>query len=204
MSNTQTNTISSTKARTQRMVSLAVLAAIVIILAVAVAIPLGPLTITLTMVPIIIGAILYGPAGGAFLGLVFGIVVTIQVITGAAGAFSTELLTLNPAATILVVLLKGTAAGFLAGIFFKVFGKFNFYLGVVMAAIIAPITNTGIFSIACLTIFRSLVVSMLGSDTGVFMAFITAFVGVNFLVEFTINVALTPVVVRIIRIVKKS
>ena len=61
---------------TQRLAILAVLTAIVIILQVAVVIPLGPFTVTLTMLPIIIGAILYGPLGGAILGAAFGIVVS--------------------------------------------------------------------------------------------------------------------------------
>ena len=72
---------------TQRLAVLAVLTAIVIILQAAVVIPLGPFTVTLTMLPIIIGAIMYGPLGGAVLGTVFGVVVSIQVLTGAAGAF---------------------------------------------------------------------------------------------------------------------
>ena len=46
---------------TQRLAVLAVLTAIVIILQAAVVIPLGPFTVTLTMLPIIIGAIMYGP-----------------------------------------------------------------------------------------------------------------------------------------------
>ena len=70
------------------------------------------------MLPIIIGAILYGPMGGAILGAAFGIVVSIQVVTGAAGAFSTAMLEFQPAATILVCLLKGIAAGAAAGAFF--------------------------------------------------------------------------------------
>ena len=187
---------------TQRLAVLAVLTAIVIILQVAVVIPLGPFTVTLTMLPIIIGAILYGPMGGAILGAAFGIVVSIQVVTGAAGAFSTAMLEFQPAATILVCLLKGIAARAAAGAFFRLFRRRSFYLGVVMAAVIAPVINTGIFSVACLTIFRSLIENALGTSGNLLFVFLTTFIGLNFLVEFGVNVALTPVVMRILRAVK--
>lgn len=187
---------------TQRLAILAVLTAIVIILQVAVVIPLGPFTVTLTMLPIIIGAILYGPVGGAALGAAFGIVVSIQVVTGAAGAFSTAMLEFQPAATILVCLLKGIAAGAAAGAFFRLFRRRSFYLGVVMAAVIAPVINTGIFSVACLTIFRSLIENALGTSGNLLFVFLTTFIGLNFLVEFGVNVALTPIVMRILRAVK--
>ncbi len=187
---------------TQKLAVLAVLTAIVIILQAAVVIPLGPFTVTLTMLPIIIGAIMYGPLGGAVLGTVFGAVVSIQVLTGAAGAFSTAMLEYQPAATILICLLKGIAAGLAAGAFFRLFRKVSFYFGVVMAAVIAPVVNTGIFSVGCLTIFRSLIQDALGTGSNLLLVFLTTFIGLNFLVEFGINVALTPVVMRIFRAVK--
>lgn len=188
---------------TQRLAVLAVLTAIVIILQAAVVIPLGPFTVTLTMLPIIIGAIMYGPLGGAVLGTVFGVIVSIQVLTGAAGAFSTAMLEYQPAATILICLLKGIAAGLAAGAFFRLFRKGSFYFGVVMAAVVAPVVNTGIFSLGCLTIFRSLIQDALGTGSNnLLLVFLTTFIGLNFLVEFGINVALTPVVIRIFRAVK--
>ncbi|MGI6056677.1 MAG: ECF transporter S component [Bilifractor sp.] len=198
------NSAKRSMSKVQRMTMLAILAAIVIVLQAAVSIPLGPFTITLTLVPIIIGAILDGPAGGAFLGTVFGAVVSIQVITGAAGAFSTMMLEYQPAATILVCILKGTFAGLVSGLFFRLFSRINYYTGVLLAAIIAPIVNTGIFSVAALTIFRGLIAGALGTDQNLLGVFLTTFIGLNFVVEFAINVALTPVIIRILRIVKKD
>ncbi|MCC6094958.1 MAG: ECF transporter S component [Eubacterium sp.] len=198
------NSGTKTRSKVQRMTTMAILAAIVIVLQVAVSVPLGPFTITLTLVPIIIGAILDGPAGGAFLGTVFGIVVSIQVITGAAGAFSTMMLEYQPVLTILTCILKGTCAGLVSGLFFRIFSRFKYYMGVLMAAIIAPIVNTGIFSVAALTIFRSLIVSALGTSQNLLGVFLTTFIGLNFLVEFSVNVALTPVVIRILKAVRKD
>lgn len=198
------DSVNKPRSKVQRMTMLAILAAIVIILQAAVSIPLGPFTITLTLVPIIIGAILDGPAGGAFLGAVFGVVVSIQVITGAAGAFSTMMLEYQPVATILVCILKGTFAGLVSGLFFRLFSRINFYTGVVLAAIIAPIVNTGIFCVTALTIFRGLIAGALGTDQNLLGVFLTTFIGLNFVVEFIINVALTPVIIRILRIVKRD
>lgn len=200
------NVARRTGQRTQRMVTLAVLAALVVVLAVAGAIPVGAFTITLTLVPIVIGAILYGWQGGALLGAIFGMIVSIQVVTGAAGLFSTAMLEYNAFVTIITCVVKGAAAGLLAGLFFGWFSKVNYYLGVVLAAVIAPIANTGIFSVVCLTVFRSLVVNALGTSagSGLLMAFIAGFIGVNFVLELSINVILAPVIMRIVKIVGKG
>ena len=192
--------------RTQRMVTLAVLAALVVVLAVAGAIPVGAFTITLTLVPIVIGAILYGWQGGALLSAIFGVIVSIQVVTGAAGAFSTAMLEYGPLVTIVTCIVKGAAAGLLAGLFFNWFSRINYYLGVILAAVIAPVANTGIFSIVCLTVFRGLVTDALGATagSGLLMAFIAGFIGVNFVIELTINVILAPVIMRIVKIARKG
>lgn len=194
----------NSNANTKRLVTLGILAAIVIILQFAVSIPLGPFTVTLTLVPIIIGAILYGPAGGAILGAIFGIVVSVQVVTGAAGAFSTMMLQQTAIGTLGICILKGLLAGLVAGLLFQAVSKKSYYGGVMAAAIAAPIVNTGIFSIACLTLFKGLVVSALGTEAGLLVAFLTAFIGVNFLVEFLVNVLLVPVIVRILKAVNKN
>jgi UPF0716 family protein affecting phage T7 exclusion len=56
--------------------------------------------------------------------------------------------------------------------------------------------------VGCLTIFRSLIQDALGTGSNLLLVFLTTFIGLNFLVEFGINVALTPVVMRIFRAVK--
>ena len=66
------------------MVQLAVLIAIMLILAFT---PLGylrigPLAISLMTIPVVIGAMILGPAGGAVLGLVFGLTSFYQCFAG--------------------------------------------------------------------------------------------------------------------------
>ena len=76
------------------MVQLAVLIAIMLILAFT---PLGylrigPLAISLMTVPVVIGAMILGPAGGAVLGLVFGLTSFYQCFAGDPfGAFMNTL-----------------------------------------------------------------------------------------------------------------
>ena len=66
-----------------RLTSLALLAALVVVLqTVASGIRIGPVPISLTLVPIVVGAILFGPGAGAGLGAVFGVVCLIAGITG--------------------------------------------------------------------------------------------------------------------------
>lgn len=192
--------------RTQRLVGTAVLVALIIVLqTVGSGIHFGPFTPTLSLVPIIIGAVLFGPLVGAGLGLVFSVVVLIAVISG-ADAGSAMMFTQNPAATVLICLLKGTAAGFFAGLVADSVAKKNLTLAVVLAAIVAPVTNTGLFCIGMLLCFQNLLLQW-GEASGFTNSFVYIFVGLigmNFIVELVIDIVLSPVIVRIISILKKN
>ena len=67
-----------------RMVGIAVLAALVVVLQLlSSVIKIGTVSITLTLIPIVVGAAFYGPGAGAILGTVFGLVVYINSAAGA-------------------------------------------------------------------------------------------------------------------------
>ena len=195
------------KTRIQRLVGTAVLAALVIVLQFFVSIPIGMFTITLTLVPIMIGAILYGPATGALLGGLFGGAVSIQVVTGAAGAISFAMFEYTPAVTILLCLLKGIAAGLASGLVYRALEKLGRkYVGTILAAVVCPIVNTGIFAIGMLVFYRTLLdgwaIDFQFANAISFL--MIGMIGLNFVVEFAINVALIPAVLRVITIVKKK
>ncbi len=187
----------------------AILAALVMILQFFVVIPVGAFNITLTLVPIIIGAILFGAGSGAILGFVFGGVVAIQVVTGAAGALSTLMFTEYPFITIFLCILKGTMAGLLPGIIHSAMSKTNFNkLGTILSAISAPLVNTGIF-VAGLYIFYSSVINGFIVDNGLATTYadMTKFVfvgivGVNFLIEFAVNVLMIPAIFQISNVIE--
>lgn len=182
--------------KTQKIVGIGLFTAIVVALQLlAASIKFGPFSITLVLAPIVIGAALYGIGAGAWLGAAFGVSV---LISGDAAAF----MTINPAGTVITVLLKGILAGLVAGLIYKALEKTNKTVAVVLAGIACPIVNTGIFLAGCYLFFQEWLVSVFGT-TG-FATVVTGLVSVNFAVELGINMVLASVIVRIIDIGKKQ
>lgn len=182
--------------KTQKIVGIGLFTAIVVALQLlAASIKFGPFSITLVLAPIVIGAALYGIGAGAWLGAAFGVSV---LISGDAAAF----MTINPAGTVITVLLKGMLAGLVAGLIYKALEKTNKTVAVVLAGIACPIVNTGIFLAGCYLFFQEWLVSVFGT-TG-FATVVTGLVSVNFAVELGINMVLASVIVRIIDIGKKQ
>ena len=159
----------------------------------------GPFSISLVLIPIVVGAALFGVGAGAWLGFVFGAVVLFQPDTAA-------FMSVSVIGTVLTVLVKGALCGTVAGLVYKLFEKRQKYIGTVCAAIAAPIVNTGIFLLGCVAFFLPTIREMgikAGFDSvGKFM--IIGFVGFNFLFEMLVNVVLSPVIIRIIDVGKKS
>lgn len=179
----------------------AVLTALVIILQfMGSFIRFGPFSISLVLIPIVIGAATCGAYMGAWLGFVFGVVV---LISGDAAAF----LTVSIPGTIITVLLKGTACGFCAGLIYKALAKFNRYVGVVAAAVICPLVNTGVFLLGCWLFFFETVSAWaagMGYGSNVAAYMFLGLVGGNFLFELGINMVLSPIIVRLLRIRSKE
>ncbi len=187
------------KFETKKLVGLSVLTAIIIVLqALAISIRFGIFNITLVLIPIVVGAALYGYKAGAWLGFVFSVV----VLFTDAGAF----LAISVPGTIITVILKGTLAGLAAGIVYLALEKVNKYLACVVAAICAPIVNTGIFLIGCRLFFYETIKGWAEgagfANAGAFM--IVGLVGTNFLVEMAINIILSPTILRLVNLGKKS
>lgn len=188
------------KLDTKKMVLGAILTALVVILQMMGAfIKLGPFSISLVLIPIVIGSATCGIGISAWLGFVFGIVV---LASGDAGAF----LAVNALGTVITVLVKGTLAGLFSALVYKALEKYNKTLATIIAAIVCPLTNTGIFLIGCLLFFMETISSWaeaadLGANIGQYM--ILVLVGANFLFELGTNIILSPIVVRLLDIKKK-
>ena len=194
--------------RINRMVSIALLAAVVVVLQLlAGMIKIGTFSITLTLIPIIVGAAFYGPSAGAILGAVFGVVVYIGCVTG-SDVGGNMVFVANPFLCFLVVMAKGALAGFCAGLVYRLVMKGHDSVkrgvfAVLLAGITAPVVNTGVFCIGMLLFFRgTLQAWAAGSD--LFNYIIFGLTGVNFLIELGINMVFSPAIVTIIRAVRKS
>lgn len=199
--------MSNSKFNVRKLVGAAVLAAIIVVLQLVVSsIHVGPFSITLALIPIIIGAIVYGPGTGAGLGAVFGLVVCYAVVTGADwGGFL--LFQEKPVITLIVCIAKSTVAGYVAGVVNRACERREKpKLGAVLAAILCPICNTGILSIAMLTVFNALVSqwAVAAGSASLVGYVVVVVVGINFLIELAINLILVPVINRVLRAVKRD
>ena len=143
---------------------------------------------TLTLVPIVVGAILFGPGAGAGLGFVFGLVCLIAGVTG-ADQFTYLLWTASPFWLIVVCVGKAVLCGLCAGLAAKALEKKQ-TLSCIAAALVAPVVNTGVFAVGMLTVFRPILAQYAGGTDVVPYLFV-AFIGVNFLVEFAVNAVLS-------------
>ncbi len=191
--------VKTQKMSTQTLVMGAVLTALVVILQyMGTFVRFGPFAISLVLIPIVIGTATCGKSVGAWLGFMFGVVV---LLSGDAGLF----LAVNAPGTILTVLAKGTACGFVAGLAYegsmKLF-KDSSYLSTVIAAIVCPAVNTGIFLIGCLLFFMDTIATWAAGEA-VAHYIIFTLVGGNFLFEIAVNIIFAPVIVRIIKAVSK-
>lgn len=158
----------------------------------------GLASISLTLIPVVLGAALCGPFVGAWLGAVSGAVFFMT----ADAAFW---LGLSIPGTIITVMIKAVMAGLLAGLTYRWLEKFNRYVAVFVSAIVAPVVNTGIFLIGSLIFFMDTVsagAATEGMSVGGYL--IIAFVGLNFVFELIVNILLSPAILRIINIKKKS
>lgn len=185
------------KTNTKKIAGVGLLTAIVVVLQLLGSfIHFGPFSISLVLIPIVVGASLYGVLSGAWLGLAFGITV---LISGNAAAF----LAISPAGTVITVLLKGMLAGLLAGAVYKAIEKKNKAVATIVAAIVCPVVNTGIFLIGCRLFFFDTIKTW-AAGTNVFVYMITGLVGFNFLFELGTNIILSPTIVKLTKLGRKE
>ena len=186
------------KGQVKKLALMALLTALVAVLAYFGGfIKIGPASINLTLVPVVLGAAMYGPWAGAWLGLVSG---AIFFTTPDA----TFWLGMSVPGTIATVLIKGMLAGLFAGLIYTGLKKFNKYVAVIMSAIVCPVVNTGIFLVGCRIFFWDYVVGEASNGgQSVFAFIIVAFVGLNFVFELVANIVLGPTIYSLINIKKK-
>lgn len=193
--------IRMTPDRTLKMMQFSVLIALTVVLQLLCSVmTIGTVTITLSLVPVVIGAALFGASGGALLGFVLGLV---NFIASFSNSVLLILFQSSPVLYILTCFGKTVAAGAVAGLLYKVLRERHPYVGVTVAALSAPVVNTGIFFVMMALFFRDAIRASCGLEGGNVVAFIiTGFIGINFLIEFALNVVLCPAIARIIAVIR--
>ena len=171
---------------TRSLVLLAMLSAILLVMSFT---PLGylnigPLAISLNMIPVAIGAVALGPGGGAFLGAVFGITSCLQCVgIGGTSAMGMILFEISPILTILQRFVTRVLAGMLTGFIYKGLHKAKFSLAPYAAGLCAALLNTVLFMAALVLLFsHTEYLQNLIAGRNI-LVFVVSFVGINAAVE---------------------
>jgi len=190
----------NTRQQTEKLALMALLTAIVALLAYFGGfIKIGGMaSISLTLIPVVLGAALLGPLAGAWLGGVSG---AIFFLTADAGFW----MSLSVPGTIITVMIKAIACGLCAGLVYKALKNKNQYLAVLISAIVCPVVNTGIFLLGCVTFFADNVAASAAEKGVSFFVFLIVFyVGLNFVFELLANIILSPAILKLVNIGKKA
>ncbi len=167
----------------------------------------GGATLNFSLIPIVLGAILLGPAAGTLLGLVSGIIILVAVIQGLNGAVILYMFNEQPALISIVCLVKTSAAGAVSGIIYKILSKKHKRAAVFVSAVSAPVVNTGLFLAACLILLgtiESAIVLYEVDATSAYGLIFSVFIGFNFFIEFAINVLVSPGLYTVVKVVEKQ
>ncbi len=187
----------------KKMVSVALLMALVIVMQFISGNipPVGGFTISLVLIPIVLGAAIFGPGAGALLGATFGTIVYINCVTGAdpGGAM---VLHASPVLCFFVVMTKGILAGWASGWVYKLLAGTNSYIAMLCAAVVCPLLNTGIF-ITCMFLFFIDVLRAWAQGGDIIAYVLTGLIVANFLPELIINILFSPAGQRITKIINK-
>ena len=203
-------TLGRTSRRSQKdailyLAQLAILTAIIMVLHFSgAAIPAFGTKISLTLIPIALGAMILGPTAGGILGFIYGLTVYISLGVLHMDPFTGFLFDHNPIMTFLICTVKTTAAGVLGGLVYRALRKKSVLLAVFVAAALVPTVNTGIFILGCFTIYNT--ISQVAASSGYSAVYFILIVcaGANYLLEMAVNMIFAPALERVIHITAKK
>lgn len=187
---------------TRRMVTLAMLSAILLIMSFT---PLGylnigPLAISFNMIPVAVGAITLGPTGGAFLGAVFGITSFLQCIgIGGTSAMGVILFEINPVLAFVQRFVPRLLAGLLSGFVYLGMKKWtNPTAAGFVTGFSAAVLNTVLFMSALVLCFgqSEYLQGLIGGQN--LIVFMCSFVGINAVFEMFAVTVIVGVVGRVL------
>lgn len=186
---------------------LGILVALVIVLQLfASAIPMFGVTLNFSLIPIALAGVLLGAIGGAIVGFACGLVVFITMAVlgqepSTAFFFQTE-----PVILTVMCIGKTTIAGIVSGLLFKWVSKYNLYTAVIVCAIVIPIINTGIYMLG-IVLMKGAASTFLGltaSSASLVFTLVFGMIWLNFVLEMVITALFTPMLYRVIKVLKKD
>lgn len=172
---------------TKSIVMLGVLAAMVMLFSFTPigSIPIGPLVITLNVIPVAIAAVALGPVGGAIIGAVFGMFSFLQCFgIGIPSGMGAMLVQINPFFAFVQRFIPRALDGFLAGLIFNAVAKAtDVRLSCFVTGFCTALMNTAFFMLSLVFLFGNTeYVQGLMKGKSV-LPFIVSFVGINAVVE---------------------
>lgn len=164
---------------------------------------IGIVEITFNMIPVVIGAIVIGPAAGAFLGALFGAASFWQCF--GQSTFGTLLFGVNPFFTVLICFVPRILAGLLPGLIFRAMtNKKDNIAAYFVSAAVGSLTNTVLFVGGFCLLFKDTMLGM-ASDNGLSpLAFIATAFLLNASVELVANTAIVAAVSKAVTKAEKS
>jgi uncharacterized membrane protein len=150
-------------------------------------------TSALALVPIVLGAAICGPLAGAWLGFVFAMVTFMD-----AAAF----MSVHVFGTIVTIVLKGVLAGLIPGLIFAILKKRNLTVAAVLAALLCPVTNTGVFFLGSIVFFLEAIEqwAVAAGFANAIVYIVGGMIGTNFVIEFFTCLILCPVIIRLLQL----
>ena len=149
---------------------------------------IGPLSITLNVIPIAMAAIALGPVGGLVMGCVFGLLSFLQCIgVGVPSGMGAILFSINPFLAFLQRFIPRALDGFLVGVLFRLFEKKpGARPACFLAGFFSAFLNTAFFMSALVLLFGNTdyVQGLMKGRS--FLVFVCAFVGINAVVEMVV------------------
>ena len=148
-------------------------------------IPIGPLSITLNVIPVAVAAIALGPAGGLIMGCVFGLLSFLQCLgIGIPSGMGITLFSIDPFLAFIQRFVPRALDGFLVGVIFRALEKKpGFRPACFIAGFCSAFLNTAFFMSALVLLFGNTEYVRGLMNGRSFLVFVCAFVGVNAVVE---------------------
>ncbi|MEA5050499.1 MAG: ECF transporter S component [Oscillospiraceae bacterium] len=199
---------SQLSAKVLYMVRLAVLIALIVVMSMTPIgyLKIGTIEVSFLTLPVIIGAILLGPGGGALLGAAFGISSFVQCF--GMSAFGAALLAINPFYTFVVCFFPRLLMGWLTGVVFKTLRFLRMrFAAYSITSFLGAFFNTGFFMVALLGLFGNTdyminLQQSLGATS--LASFVFALVGINGLLEMAVCLIFGMVISRILSAVERG